>query len=131
MGYENWHPHINQYDGNHGRVREKLVPNQQATLREQVREVMRFLRYSPRTEQAYWHWIERYLRHHRRPGMVGRESWRHPRDLGTVEVRDFLTYLAASLNVSASTQNQALNALVFLYGEVLHQPLGSFADFAR
>lgn len=92
---------------------------------------MRLRRYSPRTEDAYWHWIERFLRHHRRPDATGPESWRHPREMGTVEVRDFLTHLAVGLHVSASTQNQALNALVFLCGQVLNQPLGEFGDFAR
>ncbi len=113
------------------RRREKYVPNPQASLHEQVREVMRFLRYSPRTEEAYWHWVERFLRFHRSKGRHGTWVWKHPREMGAPEVREFLTYLAADLNVSASTQNQALNALVFLYGEVLHQSLGDFGDFAR
>lgn len=61
----------------------------------------------------------------------GKWIWRHPRKMGTDEVRAYLTHLATDLHVGASTQNQALNALVFLYREVLHQPLGDFADFAR
>lgn len=92
---------------------------------------MRFLHYSERTEATYWHWIERFLRFHRKGSLPGPDSWRHPRELGAPEVRDFLTHLASDLHVAASTQNQALNALVFLYQQVLHQPLGDFADFLR
>ena len=135
--------------------REKLIPNPAATLREQVGEVMRFRHYSPRTETAYWQWIERFLRFHRRPAPVAatnahphltpalsppaegaerekpRWQWRHPREMGGAEVTAFLSHLAAERSVAAATQNQALNALVFLYGEVLHQPLGELDEFAR
>ncbi|MBK9139600.1 MAG: integron integrase [Verrucomicrobia bacterium] len=100
-------------------------------MREQVQEVMRFFHYSQRTEDAYWQWIVRYLRFHKRPGIPGPEAWRHPREMGAAEVTAFLTHLATAGRVSASTQNQALNALVFLYAEVLHQPLGELGDFAR
>ena len=135
----------------------KLTPNPKATLQEQVHEVMRFFHYSPRTEEAYWQWMVRFLRFHRRPltpaattehltpdpsphpmrrGEPGAEreksgAWRHPRDMGAAEGREFLTHLATELSVSASTQNQALNALVFVYEEVLHQPLGDLGDIAR
>ena len=118
--------------------REKLVPNPAAPLREQLREVMRFRHNSPRTEVTYWQWVERFLRFHRRPhpGPLpsdgrGSGGWRHPRELGGPEVVAFLSHLAAERAVAASTQNQALNALVFLYGEVLHQPLGELDEFAR
>ena len=70
--------------------------------------------YSGRTEEAYAHWVRRYVRFHRR---------RHPREMGTVQVRDFLTHLARDEQVSASTQNQALAALLFLYREVLSLPI--------
>jgi integron integrase len=100
-------------------------------LRQQVAEVMRFFHYSQRTEEAYWQWIVRYLRFHKRPGVAGAEGWRHPRELGAAEAAAFLTHLATAGRVSASTQNQALNALVFLYAEVLHEPLGELAEFAR
>jgi hypothetical protein len=56
---------------------------------------------------------------------------RHPREIGVAEVHAFLTHLATVKNVAASTQNQALNALVFLYGQVLHQPLGPIGKYAR
>ena len=86
-----------------------MTPNSRAPLREQVHEVMRFLHYSPRTEEAYWQWITRYLRFHKRPGRSGREAWRHPREMGAGEVGEFLTHLATEGGVSASTQNQALS----------------------
>jgi integrase len=124
--------------------RPQLSPNPKGTLRQQVHEVMRFFHYSERTEETYWQWIERFLRFHRRPaapapspqpappvGAREKAVWRHPREMGAEEVRAFLTHLATDLQVSASTQNQALNALVFLYGEVLHQPLGELEEYAR
>ncbi len=79
-----------------------------------VRENIRLRHYSLRTETAYVAWIIRYVR------FCGR---RHPRDLGAQEITSFLTHLAVDLKVSASTQNQALAALIFLYREVLHLEL--------
>ncbi len=113
------------------RPREACVPNPSLPLREQLREVMRFLHYSPRTEETYWNWTLRFLRFCRHPGVSGPDSWRHPREVGATEVRDFLTHLATDLNVAASTQNQALNARVFLYAEVIHQPLGDLGEIVR
>src|SRR6267154_5328107 len=84
-------------------------------LIEQVRNVMRFKHYSLRTERTYWDWIERFIRFH---GM------RHPREMGEAEVGAFLTHLARQGKVAASTQNQALSALLFLYKEVLKQEIG-------
>jgi integron integrase len=75
-----------------------------------------------RTEQAYMNWMCRFMLHH------GGQS---PSDLGAPEVAEFLQYLAVKRNVAASTQNQALNALVFLYGQVLQKPLGEIGGFAR
>ncbi len=91
---------------------------------------MRFYHYARRTEESYWQWIERFLRHCRIAGS-GRAVWRHPRELGAAEVAGFLSHLATERQVAAATQNQALNALVFLYGEVLHQPLGDLGEWAR
>ena len=65
------------------------------------------------------HWIERFLRFHAAGG-----SWRHPNDMGGREVEAFLTDLAGRGRVSASTQNQALNAIIFLYRHVLDRDLG-------
>ncbi len=109
-----------------------LMPNPKASLREQVHEVLRFDHYSLRTEKAYWQWIRRYLEFHRRRDHSGPlKGWRHPGQMGAAEVTQFLTHLALAGKVAASTQNQALNALVLLYDHVLQQPLGSLGDFAR
>ncbi len=79
-------------------------------LLEQVVAKMRVKHYSLRTEKTYIDWIKRYIWHHGK---------RHPKDMGAVEVEAFLTYLAVARNVSASTQNQAKSALLYLYKEVL------------
>jgi integron integrase len=84
-------------------------------LLDQVRQLARLRHYSPRTEDCYVAWIERYIRFH---------GLRHPRDMGTAQVAAFLTHLAAEEHVAASTQNQALNALVFLYEQALEIELG-------
>jgi site-specific recombinase XerD len=81
-------------------------------LLDQVSDVARFRHLSLRTEQAYRNWIKRFILFH------GKQ---HPRDLGAEAVRAFLTHLAVNEHVSASTQNQAFNALLFLYREVLQQ----------
>jgi integron integrase len=84
-------------------------------LLDQVRDAIRLKHYSIRTEQAYVNWIKRYIHFH---------NVRHPAEMGAPQVQAFLTHLAAEENVAASTQNQALSALLFLYQEVLHQDLG-------
>lgn len=91
-------------------------------LQEQFRAVMRVHRYSIRTEKAYWYWIRYFLRFHR---------LRHPLELGPREVNEFLSWLASDRQVAASTQNLALNAIVFLYARVLEQPLGDIGDTIR
>ncbi len=83
-------------------------------LLEQVRNIIRIRHYSIRTEKTYLDWIKRYILFHHK---------KHPKDMGAAEVEAFLTYLAVKLNVAASTQNQALNALLFLYKEVLEMEL--------
>ncbi len=109
-----------------------LAPNPKTRLFDQVREVMRFHHYSLRTEEAYLQWIRRYLKFHRSADRTGpQQGWRHPNTLGPAEVREFLTHLAVKADVAASTQNQALNALVFLYGQVLQSPLGDLGEIAR
>ena len=86
------------------------------------REVLRVKHYSLRTEGAYVLWVRRFLKFHRdRPG-----GWKHPRALGATEVGAFLNHLANVEHVAAATQNQALNALVFLYGSVLQIELDEF-----
>jgi site-specific recombinase XerD len=86
-------------------------------LLDQCRQVMRVRHLSYRTEQAYVYWIEKYIRFH---------GIRHPNAMGAAEVEQYLTHLAAARHVAASTQNQALNALVFLYRDVLRVDLGRF-----
>jgi len=87
-----------------------------------VREAARVRHYSYRTEQTYVQWVRRFILFHGK---------RHPRELGEAEVARFLSYLAVKRKVSASTQNQALNALVFLYRAVLERPLGEVAGIVR
>jgi len=84
-------------------------------LLDQVRDVIRRKHYSIRTEQAYIDWIKRFIIYHRK---------RHPGEMAEEEVAEFLTHLARDLNVEASTQNQALSALLFLYQEVLKHEIG-------
>jgi integron integrase len=86
-------------------------------LLDQVRQIMRVRHYSLRTEECYVQWVTRFIVFHGK---------RHPHDLGALEVQQFLTDLAVRGRVSASTQNQALNALVFLYMQVLQIDLGRF-----
>lgn len=84
-------------------------------LLDQVRHLARTKHFSYRTEQCYVYWAERYIRFH---------GIRHPNTMGTAEVEQFLTHLAVEGKVSASTQNQALAALLFLYQEVLKIEVG-------
>jgi len=88
----------------------------------QVRQAVRLRHYSPRTEESYVGWIRRYIRFH---GM------RHPRELGASEVTRFLTALAERGRLSASSQAQALSALLFLYRDVLRCELDPVGEIAR
>ncbi len=83
-------------------------------LLDRVRHAIRSRHYSPRTEDAYVHWIKRFIFFHGK---------RHPIEMGEAEVTHFLSSLAVDFRVSASTQNQALSALLFLYRQVLQHPL--------
>ena len=123
--------HYREYGDGTRRPREAFVPDPKAPLRVQVHQVMRFARYSPRTEEAYWAWISRFLRFHRVRQEHGSWHWRHPRLLGAADVHAFLSHIAVASKVSPSTQNQALNALLFLYEQVLRQPFGDLGEFAR
>ena len=86
------------------------MTNQPKKLLDQVRDVLRMKHYSIRTENRYVSWIKRYILFHDK---------RHPKDMGAPEVEEFLTYLARKKKVSASTQNQAFSALLFLYREII------------
>jgi integron integrase len=91
-------------------------------LLDQVRAAIRVRHYSIRTEEAYVQWVKRYIYFHGK---------RHPKDLDEVHVNQFLSHLAVKGRVAASTQNQALCALVFLYRHVLHKELGAFGEIVR
>lgn len=89
-------------------------------LLDQVRNKIRYLHYSRKTEIAYVHWIRRFILFNNK---------RHPKDMGGEEVSGFLNYLANKENIAASTQNQALTALVFLYKHILDIDLGDIPSF--
>ena len=93
----------------------KFRPDPDLKLMDQVREVLRYHHYAYRTESTYCDWIVRYIKY------FGAEK--HPRDMGKTEIDAFLSHLATERKVSASTQRQALNAIVFLYRHVLDQPI--------
>ena len=95
-----------------------ITPNPKLRLLDQVREVLRLKHYSIRTERSYCDWIRRYVKFHK---------MRSRQDLGGGEAKMelFLSDLAVNGHVAASTQNQAFNALLFLYKQVLHQTLES------
>ena len=93
-----------------------------ASVIESVRLAIRARHYSPRTEKAYLFWTRRFLAF---------SSWRSPESMGPVEVKAFLTHLASAVHISASTQNQAFSALLFLYREVLGRTLEGLEDTAR
>lgn len=91
-------------------------------LLDQLRERIRYMHYSLRTEQAYVYWVRFFIRWH---------GLRHPREMGAPEVERFLTHLATERRVSASTHKQALSALLYLYKEVLDKDLPWMQDLAR
>ena len=91
-------------------------------LLDRVRWHLRVKHYSLRTEQAYVDWIRRYILFHKK---------RHPDEMGEPEIAAFLTHLAIDLNVAASTQNQALSALLFLYQQVLERKLDFLENVER
>lgn len=88
----------------------------------EVRQAIRVKNYSIRTEQAYTSWIKRFIRFN---------QYRHPSELHDEEVVRFLTHLAVNRNVAANTQNQALNALAFVYKHVIKHPLGDITKTVR
>lgn len=91
-------------------------------LLDQMREALRSRHYSRRTEQAYCQWVKRYIHFH---------HVRHPAEMAEPEINAFLTHLAVKEKVSASTQNQALSALLFLYRHVLSREVGDLGEVIR
>jgi integrase len=99
------------------------MPQQQPPrLLDRVRHALRVKHYSRRTENSYVNWIKRFILFHHK---------QHPQQMNSLEIEQFLTDLAVEKNVSPSTQNQALAALLFLYQEVLHKPLERRIDAVR
>ena len=94
-------------------------PEREFRFMEVVRRALAERRYSQRTQEAYVGWILRFIKFHGR---------RHPKDLDEADVASFLSHLAVDAKVSASTQNQALAALTFLYRSVLRRPLRKTMD---
>ena len=98
------------------------MQNRPKKLLDQVREKIRLRHYSIRTEDTYVSWIKRYILYHKK---------RHPNEMGKAEIEAFLSHLALDRKVSASTQNQAFNALLFLYRHVLDKDIGDDINAIR
>ncbi len=99
-----------------------LPPLRSVKVLDQLRERIRYLHYSLRTEQAYVHWVRAFIRFH---------GVRHPATLGSSEVEAFLSWLANERKVSVSTHRQALAALLFFYGKVLCTDLPWLQEIGR
>src|SRR5918996_3628509 len=115
------------YPLNRSRIASSAAVNSQATLPkpkllDQVHQAIRRRHYSDKTEEAYVGWIKRFIFFHNK---------RHPAEIAEAEIAQFLSNLATESNVSSSTQNQALNALLFLYKEVLDKKIGLIQGIVR
>jgi integron integrase len=93
-----------------------------SALEEAMRSALRTEHYALKTEKAYLHWIRRFVAYH---------HWKRPSDMSGAQIHQFLSHLAINECVAASTQNQALNAIVFLYRRVIKKEPGDFSDFPR
>jgi len=120
------------------------LPHKPKKLLDEMRDVLRLKHYSLRTERSYCDWTQRFILFHAKrnigtagetpAGRTGRKpvlQWRHPKEMGAAEITQFLTHLARVGNVAASTQNQALSALLFLYKEVLKAEVGWIDEVER
>lgn len=107
---------------NGGKAGYVKVYNEKPKLLTQLKESLRARHYSRRTEQAYCYWIKRFIFFH---------NIRHPEEMAEPEINAFLTYLAVKEKVSASTQNQALSALLYLYRHVIGREIGDIGDVIR
>jgi hypothetical protein len=106
-------------------VKARIIPNPKLRLLDQLREVLRLKHYSIRTERSYSDWVRRFIRFHQ---MKSREELFVEAES---KIERFLSDLAVNLNVAPSTQNQAFNALLFLYREVLHREVQGLTPFGR
>ena len=91
-------------------------------LMDQVHEVLRYHHYAIRTEKAYVNWILKFIKFN---------GTRHPKEMGKKEIEQFLSHLAVNRKVAVSTQNQAFNAILFLYKDVLLMPIGDKIESVR
>ena len=98
------------------------APAQKPKLLDRLSEALRSRHYSRRTEQSYAHWVKRFIFFHNK---------RHPAEMGEPEINAYLTHLEVKEKVSASTQNQALSALLFLYRHVLGREIGDLGEVIR
>jgi site-specific recombinase XerD len=98
------------------------LPPQPPRLLDQLRESLTLGHYSPRTIEAYTTWTRRFILFNQK---------RHPKELGEAEVRAFLTHLAVNRSVAASTQNQALGALLYLYKHLIKRELSEMGELPR
>jgi integron integrase len=99
-----------------------LPPLKSAKVLDQLRERVRYLHYSPRTEKSYVYWVRAFIRFH---------GVRHPASMGPTEVQAFLSWLANERGLAAATHTQALSALLFFYGKVLGIDLPWLQDIGR
>jgi len=98
-------------------------PPQGKKLLDQYRDQIRLKQYSPRTEKTYTHWVREYILFHNK---------RHPREMNVTEINQFITHLVVERKASASTQNQAISAILFLYRNLLNIELDEIPlDFIR
>jgi len=104
-------------------IKKKFRPDPNLKLMDQTRQVLRYYHYAYRTEQTYCDWIVRYIKFF--------NNQKHPKDMGKREIEMFLSHLATKENVSASTQRQALNAIIFLYKQVLDIPIDESIEHTR
>jgi len=97
-------------------------PNPLANGLEEVRRTLRANHYSPKTEESYLNWIKRFILFHNK---------KHPNEMGKTEISEFLNHLAVEKHVSSSTQNQALQGILYLYKNVLKKEIGWIEDIKR
>ena len=108
--------------GHEGTRNEAASSSHGPKLMDRLHQALRSRHYSRRTEQTYCHWVRRYIFFHK---------VRHPAEMAEPEINAFLTHLAVKEKVSASTQNQALSALLFLYRHVLNYEVGNLGEVVR
>ena len=103
-------------------LQQSKLTSQKPKLLDQVRQAIRTRHYSIRTEEAYVQWIKRFILFHNK---------RHPEKMGELEINQFLTHLAVKEKVSASTQNQALCSIIFLYKEIIKKEISDLGNIVR